>query len=101
MGAPFGVRTANAATVARIERSEIRGRPIRTATPPPGFATAQPGLRGLASRDCKVGQRGQRRDVPWQTNPLLAMRLCPPYKSSQSVEIRARLFSGSEITEDH
>ena len=31
--------------VARIERSEIRDRPINLATPLPGFAGAQPGLR--------------------------------------------------------
>src|SRR5437660_11223576 len=32
-------------TVARIERSEIRGRPVGSATPSPGFRYAQPGLQ--------------------------------------------------------
>src|SRR5258708_24256246 len=31
--------------VARIERSEIRDRPMNTAKPPPGFAGSQPGLQ--------------------------------------------------------
>src|SRR5262249_37410687 len=38
-------RWCHRASVARIERSEIRDRPVNTATLPPGFAGAQPGLR--------------------------------------------------------
>src|SRR5258708_7216315 len=40
-------RSRSVATVARIERSEIRERPIKAATLFPGFADAQPGLRLL------------------------------------------------------
>jgi len=36
-----------AATVSRIERSEIRDRPINEAVPPPDVAWAQPGYEPL------------------------------------------------------
>src|SRR5260370_11966352 len=45
----FEGNKALSVSVARIERSEIRDRPINTATPPPGFAGAQPGLRVLSA----------------------------------------------------
>src|SRR5260221_10359904 len=62
------------ATVARIERSEIRDCPIHAVAPLPGFADAQPGLR------LQGGQSAKR--VPTGMSQVGTLRFAHPTASS-------------------